>query len=61
MFLFSEEALASINNEMGLQLNLSEDFGKQTAMNVAEVAKMQTNFGYSAKASKELFFESVKY
>ena len=55
-----DKALASINNEMGLQLNLSEDFGKQTAMNVAEVAKMQTNFGYSAKASKELFFESVK-
>jgi hypothetical protein len=55
-----ERALASINNELGLQLNLSEDFGTQTALNVGEVAKMTENFGYSAKASKELFFESVK-
>jgi len=55
-----EKALASINNELGLQLNLSEDFGRQTAMNVGEVARMTENFGYSAKASKELFFEAVK-
>ncbi|MCP4485135.1 MAG: hypothetical protein GY823_11325, partial [Flavobacteriaceae bacterium] len=28
-----EEALANINNLLGFQLNLTEDFGKQTAMN----------------------------
>jgi len=55
-----EKALSSINNELGLQLNLTEDFGTQTRLNVGEVAKMTENFGYSAKASKELFFESVK-
>ena len=55
-----DKALKSVNDSLGLQLNLSTDFGKQTAMNVAEVAKMQTNFGYSAKASKELFFEAMK-
>ena len=55
-----EKALASINEQLGLQLNLTEDFGKQTAMNVAEVARMTENFGYSVKASKELFFEATK-
>jgi len=55
-----EKALSNINNELGLQLNLTEDFGTQTALNVGEVAKMTENFGYSAKASKELFFESAK-
>ena len=55
-----DKALKSVNDSLGLQLNLSTDFGKQTAMNVAEVAKMQTNFGYSTKASKELFFEAMK-
>ena len=55
-----EKALASINNELGLQLNLTEDFGRETAMNVGEVAKMTENFGFSAKASKELFFEATK-
>ena len=44
-----DKALKSVNDSLGLQLNLSTDFGKQTAMNVAEVAKMQTNFGYSTK------------
>ena len=53
-------ALASLNNELGLQLNLSQDFGHQTSLNVGEVAKMTENFGYSAKASKELFFEAMK-
>jgi hypothetical protein len=55
-----EKALSNINNELGLQLNLTEDFGTQTQLNVGEVAKMTENFGYSAKASKELFFESIK-
>ena len=55
-----ERALASVNDQLGLQLNLTEDFGKETALNVAEVAKMTENFGYSAKASKELFFEATK-
>ena len=55
-----QKALSSINEELGMQLNLAEDFGKQTAMNVAEVARMQVNFGLSAKASKQLFLEATK-
>jgi len=55
-----QKALSSINEELGMQLNLASDFGKQTAMNVAEVARMQVNFGLSAKASKQLFLESTK-
>ncbi len=55
-----EEALANINNLLGFQLNLTEDFGKQTAMNVAEVAKMSVNFGLSAEASKQLFLEAER-
>jgi hypothetical protein len=55
-----EKALAGINNQLGLQLNLTEDFGYQTAMNVGEVAKMTENFGYSIKASQELFFEATR-
>jgi len=54
------KALSSINGELGMQLNLSQDFGKSTAMNVAEIAKMQENFGLSAKASTQLFLESTK-
>ncbi len=54
------KALNDINGELGMQLNLTQDFGKQTAMNVAEVARMQVNFGLSAKSSKQLFLESTK-
>ncbi len=54
------KALSSINGELGMQLNLSQDFGKSTVMNVAEVAKMQENFGLSAKASTQLFLEATK-
>ena len=54
------KALNSINEELGMQLNLAEDFGEQTAFNVAEVARMQVNFGLSAKASKQLFLEATK-
>jgi len=55
-----EEALANINNLLGFQLNLSKDFGKQTAMNVGEVAKMSVNFGLSAEASKQLFLDATR-
>ena len=54
------KALGDINSKLGLQLDLTRGFGKQTAMNVAEVAKMQVNFGLSADASTQLFMESVK-
>ena len=53
------KALGDINNELGMQLNLAEDFGNQTSLNVAEVAKMQENFGLSAKASTQLFLEAT--
>ena len=54
------KALGDINSALGLQLDLTRGFGKQTAMNVAEVAKMQTNFGLSAEASTQLFLEATK-
>ena len=54
------KALSDINSELGMQLNLTQDFGKATAMNVAEVARMQVNFGLSAKAATQLFLESEK-
>tara|TARA_R110000803_G_scaffold54860_2_gene111738 strand:- start:6813 stop:9506 length:2694 start_codon:yes stop_codon:yes gene_type:complete len=54
------KALNDINSELGMQLNLTQDFGKATAMNVAEVARMQVNFGLSAKAATQLFLESEK-
>lgn len=54
------KALNDINGELGMQLNLTQDFGKQTAMNVAEVARMQQNFELSAKASTQLFLEAEK-
>ena len=53
-------ALSSINSELGMQLNLAKEFGKETAMNVAEVAKMQQNFGLSASAATQLFLESER-
>jgi hypothetical protein len=55
-----QKAISSINSELGMQLNLTQDFGKATAMNVAEVARMQVNFGLSAKAATQLFLESEK-
>tara|TARA_B110000858_G_scaffold113455_1_gene129714 strand:+ start:1771 stop:4398 length:2628 start_codon:yes stop_codon:yes gene_type:complete len=53
-------AFSSINNELGFQLNLAKEFGKETAMNVAEVARMQENFGLSASAATQLFLESER-
>jgi hypothetical protein len=54
------KALNSINGELGMQLNLSQDFGDATSKNVYEVARMQENFGLSAKASTQLFLEATK-
>ena len=53
------KGLNIVNSELGLQLDLTRDFGDETAMNVAEVAKMQNNFGLSAKASTQLFLEAT--
>ena len=53
------KGLNTVNSELGLQLDLTRDFGDETAMNVAEVAKMQNNFGLSAKASTQLFLEAT--
>ena len=54
------KALGDINAQLGVQLDLTRGFGKETAMNVAEVAKMQVNFGLSAAAATQLFTESEK-
>lgn len=53
------KGLNTVNSELGFQLDLTRDFGDETAMNVAEVAKMQNNFGLSAKASTQLFLEAT--
>lgn len=55
-----EKTLGDINKQLGLQLNLSQDFGKSTAQNVAEAAMMQKQFGLSAEATTRLFLDAER-
>lgn len=60
----TQEGLAktmdAINQKLGFQINVLQDFGDEMGANVAEAAMLQQNFGLSAEASSQLFLESVK-
>lgn len=53
-------ALESINSTLGFQLNLTQDFGEQTAQNVGTVAMLTKQMGLSSHASTDLFLGAEK-
>jgi len=55
-----EKTLGDINSQLGFQLNLAQDFGRQTSLNVAETAMLQKQFGLSAEAATRLFVDSER-
>ena len=55
------KTMDAINQKLGFQLNILQDFGDEMGTNVAEAAMLQQNFGLSADAASMLFLESVKF
>lgn len=55
-----QDAMATLNDQLGIQDNLVSDIYSNTTLNVGEVAKMTNYYGLSAEASTRLFLEAEK-
>lgn len=54
------KTLNSINDQLGLQLDLTRGFGEQTAKNVAQASILTDQYGLSAEASTQLFLDAER-